>query len=142
MGRFGNIGSAKSSQGGVYLLPGKYALECKANKTGITRDKREFFVAEFTILESSNPDRPVGTSVSFMVMLDKNIETALGNIKGYVAGLFDIPEQEVDEAGVETLVTAANPGAGMKVRCEAANIKTRANKDFTKVTWETYKTTV
>jgi hypothetical protein len=132
------MGAAKSSQGGVYLLPGKYALECRANKSSKTRDGREFFVAEFSILESSNAERPVGTAVSFMVMLDKNLETALGNIKGYVAGLFGIPEAEVDEAGVEQLITAENPGQGMKVRAIATNIKTRAGKDFTKVIWEAY----
>lgn len=143
MGRFSQIGSAKSSQGGIYFLPGKYALECRANKTGKTREGREFFVAEFTILESTNAERPVGTSVSFMVMMDKNLETALGNIKGYIASLFGIPEAEVDEAGVESLITAENPGQGMKVRAVASNIKTRANKDFTKVIWEPYeKTTV
>lgn len=136
MGRFSNIGSAKSSQGGVYFLPGAYALECKANKSGKTREGREFFVAEFEILESTNPERAVGTQVSFMVMLDKNQDTALGNIKGYLAALCGIPEQDVDEAGVEAMVSAANPGMGMKVKALASNIKTRAGKDFTKIIWE------
>jgi hypothetical protein len=139
MGLFSKIKDAKSSQGGVYFLPGKYALECRANKTGTTREGRSFFVAEFTILESTNPERPVGTSVSFMIMLDKNLETGLGNIKGYISALFDLPEAEVDEAGVEQLVAADNPGAGVKVRAIASNIKTRANKDFTKVIWEPYE---
>jgi hypothetical protein len=39
----------------------------------------------------------------------------------------------VDEAGVEALISAANPAAGIKVKAEATNIKTRAQKDFTKV---------
>ncbi len=138
MGLFGNIASAKSSGGGVYFLPGSYALECRANKSGKTREGRAFFVCEFTILESSNPERPVGTSVSMMVMLDKHLETALGNIKGYVAALFDVPEESVDEAGVESLIAADNPGAGMKVRAVASNIKTRAKTDFTKVQFEPY----
>ncbi len=138
MGLFGKIKEAKSSGGGIFFLPGKYALECRANKTGNTREGRPFFVAEFTILESTNPERPVGTSVSLMVMLDKYIETALGNVKGYVAALFDIPEAEVDEAGVESLVSAENPGAGMKVRAVASNTKTKAQKDFTKVEFEPY----
>lgn len=120
-------------------MPGKYALECRVNKTGKTREgDKPFFVAEFTILESTNPDRPVGTSVSFMVMMDKYLETALGNIKGYVAALFDIPEDTVDEAGVEALISADNPGAGLKVRAIASMTKTKAQKDFTKVIWEPY----
>lgn len=139
MGLFGGIDKAKSSSGGVYLLRGVYALECRVNKTGKSREGRPFFVAEFTILESSNPERPVGTSASFMVMLDKNIETALGNIKGYAAALCNVPEDKVDEAGVEALVSAANPGAGMKVRVECTDIKTRKNEDFTKHTWTPYE---
>ncbi len=139
MGVFGKIKDAHSNGGGIYFLPGKYALECRANKTGTTREGRAFFVCEFTILESSNPERPAGTSVSMMVMLDKYIETALGNIKGYIAALYDIPEVEVDEAGVEALVAADNPGAGIKVRAIASNTKTKAGKDFTKVQFEPYE---
>jgi len=139
MGLFDKIKDAKSNGGGVYFLPGSYALECRANKTGKTREGRAFFVAEFTILESTNPERPVGTSVSLMVMLDKYIETALGNIKGYMAALMDIPEVEVDEAGVEAMIAADNPGAGMKVRATASNTKTKAGKDFTKVQFDPYE---
>lgn len=139
MGLFGKIKDAKSNGGGIYFLPGTYALECRANKTGKTREGREFFVCEFTILESSNPERPVGTSVSMMVMLDKYLETALGNIKGYIAALYDVPEDEVDEAGVEELVSAANPGAGIKVRAVASNTKTKKGGDFTKVQFEPYE---
>lgn len=134
MGLFSKIKEAKSNGGGVYFLPGTYTLECNALKTGKTREgDRPFFVAEFTILASSNPDRPVGTSVSFMVMLDKFIETALGNVKGCVAALFNIPEEEVDEAGVETAVGDQNPAKGLKVKASATNIKTKKQTDFTKV---------
>lgn len=136
MGLFSKIGEAKSNSGGVYFLPGKYELEVRANKTGKTRENRPFFVAEFTIISSTNPERPAGTMVSQMVMLDKNIETALGNIKGYVAALFGMEEKDVDEAGVEQLVAADNPGAGMKIKAVASNIKTRAGKDFTKVVYD------
>lgn len=139
MGLFGKIKDAKSNGGGVFFLPGSYELECRCNKTGTTREGRPYFVAEFTILKSSNVERPEGTSVSFMVMLDKYIETALGNIKGYVAALFDMPEVEVDEAGVEQLVAAENPGAGMRVKAIASNTKTKAKTDFTKVQFEPYK---
>ena len=141
MGLFGRIGEKgiKSNGGGVFFEPGTYALEVRANKTGNTRDKRAFFVAEFTILESTNPDRPVGTGVSWMVMLDKNIETALGNIKGYVSALFDMPEEEVDEAGVEALVQADNPAAGMKIRATVSTVKKRNGDPFTKPVFSPYE---
>lgn len=134
MGLFSKIGAAKSNSGGIYFLPGTYELECVACKTGETREgNKPFFVAEFTILSSSNPERPVGTSMSFMVMLDKYLETALGNVKGCLAALFNVPEAEVDEAGVEAAIGPANPAKGAKVKATASNIKTRAGKDFTKV---------
>lgn len=134
MGLFSGIKNAKSNGGGVYFLPGTYVLECVAVKTGQTREgNKPFFVAEFTILESSNPERPVGTSVSYMVMLDKYIETALGNVKQCVAALFGVAEADVDEAGVEEAVGPSNPAKGARVKATASNIKTRAQKDFTKV---------
>jgi hypothetical protein len=139
MGVFSKIKDAHSTGGGVYFLPGTYALECRKCTSSKTREDRPFFVAEFTILESSNPERPVGTSVSFMVMLDKYLETALGNVKQCAAALFDIPEDNVDEAGVEALVSAANPAAGNKVRATASMTKTKKGADFTKVMFDPYE---
>ena len=139
MGLFGKITEAKSNQGGVYFEPGLYVVECKAVKTGQTRDNRPFFVAEFVIKESTNPLRVVGSSVSWMVMMNANIETALGNIKGFAAAIFDIPEHTVDEAGVEAMIAADNPCNGMLVRAEAVMIKTKKGEDFTKLMWSPYK---
>jgi hypothetical protein len=68
-----------------------------------------------------------------MVMMDNYIETALGNIKQCVAALFGVDEAQVDEAGVEAIVSAENPSKGARVKATASNIKTRAQKDFTKV---------
>lgn len=134
MGLFSKIKEAKSNGGGIYFLPGTYELECAAVKTGKTREgDKPFFVAEFVILASSNPERPVGTSVSYMVMLDKYMETALGNVKQCISALFNVPESDVDEAGVDEAVGPSNPAKGAKVKATASNIKTRAGKDFTKV---------
>lgn len=140
MGLFGRIGEKgiKSNGGGVFFEPGKYALEVRAHKTGKTREGRSYFVCEFTILESSNPERPSGTGVSWMVMMDKNLETALGNIKGYVAALMDMSEEDVDEPGIEALISAANPGAGLKVRAVVSTVKKKNGDPFTKPVFETY----
>jgi hypothetical protein len=139
MGLFGKIKDAKSTGGGIYFEPGTYALECRKNAVITTREGRPAFVAEFTILESTNDKRPVGTSVSYMVMLDKYQETALGNVKQYVAALFDLPEEGVDEAGVEALIAGSNPGSGVKVRATASLTKTKKGADFTKVQFFPYE---
>lgn len=134
MGRFSGIESASSSEGGVYLLPGAYRLKVDAIKTGTSRKKRDFFVAEFSILESNNPERPAGTKASWMVMLD--LDTALGNIKDFLETLSG---GDVDEEGVELAVSAANPFAGLEIKASAANVKTKKGTDFTKVQWEAAK---
>lgn len=140
MGLFSKITEVRVNNGGVYFLPGTYAVEVLAVKTGKTREgDRPFFVAEFKILESDNPERRVGTSVSWMVMLDKYIETGLSNIKGFACALFGMAEDQIDEAGIEAMVSDENPCKGMRVRAEATNIKTRSKgTDFTKVIYHRY----
>lgn len=136
MSIFCGIKDAKASGASAYLEPGVYLLEVLALKTGKARDGRNFFVAEFKTLESSNDGRPAGSVQAWMVMLDaRYMETSLGNIKSFLATLMSIPASEVDEAGVEMAVSADNPCAGMQVRCSAVNIKTKNQKDFTKATW-------
>lgn len=133
MGLFKGIESAKTSKGGVYPLPGVYTLEITSAKTGVSRAKRHFFVAEFRVLASTNADRPEGSEMSWMVMLDH--DSALGNIKAFLSAATGSAEDEIDEAGVEAVVSAANPLKGCKVRASAVNVKTRAGGDFTKMSW-------
>lgn len=136
MGLFDKIKDAKTSQGGVYIEPGVYRLKVRCLKQGKSRAGKDFVVAEFETMESNNPARPVGGFQSWMVMLDKAYEeTSLGNIKAFLSILTSTPEHEVDGAGVELAFSAANPCEGLEIRASASNIKTRANKDFTKVTW-------
>lgn len=137
MGMFSGIDKAKSAEGGVYPVPGVFDLEVVALKAGKTRAGKNFFVAEFEILASSVQDaRPVGSLMSWMVMIDPAyLDTALGNIKGFLSVLTGIPHAKIDEAGVEDAVSAGNPCKGMRVRAAFNNIKTKAGKDFTKATW-------
>lgn len=136
MSIFGGIKDAKASGASAYLVPGVFLFEVLALKTGKARDGRNFFVAEFKTLESSAPERPVGSVQSWMVMLDaRYMETALGNIKTFISVLTETPVHEVDEAGVEMAVSADNPCAGSRIRCSAVDIKTKGGKDFTKPTW-------
>jgi hypothetical protein len=135
MGMFGKITEVRVNNGGIYFQPGAYLLEVLAIKVGKTREgDRPFFVAEFKILESDNPERRPNTTMSWMVMLDKFQETGLSNIKGFACALLDIEEDQVDEAGIEQMVSEANPCKGLQVRATASNIKTRGKgTDFTKV---------
>lgn len=139
MSVFAGIGKVKASEGGVYVIPGVYACEIQALKAGKARDGIPFFVAELLITESDNAQRPVGSMMSWMVKLSPlYLETALGNIKGFLSVVADLPQSDIDEGGVEAAVSAANPFAGHKIRCSATEITTRAKKPFTKVTWRSY----
>jgi len=133
MGKFSGIKEAKVSQGGVYLKPGVYKTKVVACKSGTTRAGVGFFVVELEALESNNPELPPGTICSWMVTLDK--EPALGNIKSFLAVVNNISEKQIDEDGVDLVCSAANPLAGKVLKASAVNIKTKAGKDFTKVTW-------
>jgi hypothetical protein len=151
MGLFGGIKDAKYSEGGVYIVPGVYRLQVVACKQIRTRTQKDAFVAEFKVLESSTPERPPGSAVSWMLTFDK--EPAMGNLKQFLGVALKhinpaVTEDQIDESVCEYVVSAANPLGGIAanpaavpptpaitpviVRCSAANTKTKANRDFTK----------
>lgn len=134
MGLFTGIKDAKYSEGGIYFLPGNYLVRVDKAKVGKTRKDVPFFVTETTILESDNPERKRGSSCSWMCMGDK--DAFLGNVKNFCAIATEIDDADVDEAGVELIVSEDNPLGGTILRVQATNIKTREGKDFTKVIWK------
>lgn len=133
MGLFTGIEQAKVSEGGNYLKPGNFLLEILGIKTGKTRGGRAFFVVECKVLESDNLQQPAGITVSWMVMLDQDM--ALPNIKKFAAAVTGSAIDEIDEAGIEYLVSDKQPLKGKKVGAQATNIKTKRDTDFTKVEW-------
>lgn len=141
MGLFSGIDKASYSENGVFFLPGNFVVEVLKCKSGTTRKKVDFFLAEVRILQSSNPERPVGSKVTWFVSIVPDT-SALGNIKNFIAVASDIDEKEVDDAGAEMVVSDAQPLNGTLLRASAVNLKTRADRDFTKVSWEKYEGTV
>lgn len=152
MGIFGGIKEARYSEGGVYLLPGVYRLQVVVCKQLRTRTQKDAVVVEFKVLESSTPERPVGSSVSWMLTFDK--EPAMGNFKQFLGVALKwinpaATEDMIDESVCEYASGPANPLGGIAanptatpptpaitpviIRCSAANTKTKANRDFTKV---------
>ena len=131
MGRFGGIKDAKVSLGGVYFLPGNYLVRVDSVKTGSTRKNDNFFVVETTILESDNPERKKGSSVSWMTL--ESFDSYLGHIKHFVSVAQQCEEDEVDEAGVEMVVSDENPCRDIVLVVKANNVPTRAGGVFTKV---------
>ena len=147
MGLFGDIKGKRGTQGGVYFEPGLYLVEVNRVKLGKTRKGEDFFVVETKLLESDNENRPEGSSCSWMVMFKH--DAALGNIADFCrAGLYacavqneadpgvkHFEEIEIEDDDAEEICSEENPLAGTVLKVEAVNVKTRAGKDFTKVTW-------
>jgi hypothetical protein len=130
---YGGISEAKYSEGGVYVLPGRYRFKVLGCKHITTRKKQEAFVVELEVMESTNVERPVGSLCSWMVTLDK--EPALGNIKAFICVAVPCAEEQVNEQAVHLIIGEGQPLKNRIVRAVATNITTKAGRDFTKVKW-------
>jgi hypothetical protein len=131
MGIFDGIEKAEYFEGGKYVSPGLYLAKIDKVKQAMTRKKRPFFVVEMTVLETSNPkDHPVNDGMSWMVMLDQ--DAALGNVKHFISVASDTPLDQVQASDAEDACGEDNPLSGVTLRISATNIKTKADKDFTK----------
>lgn len=130
---FGTIANSKPTEGGIYMAVGNYLLSVDALKLITSRKGLLYFVAEFDILESNNPDRPVGTKQSWLCNLTNDVGPS--NVKQCIAAIAGIKEEEVSEAGVEAAVSAANPAHNRLVKAYAYNKPTLKGADFTRVQW-------
>lgn len=133
MGMFDKIKEAQINEGGVYILPGIYRCQILACKQRQTRKGVNMIAVELRVIESTNPERPAGTDMSWVVTMDK--DAALGNVKQFVATVMECEVKEVDTPGTELIFSEANPLKGTMVRVSAVNKKTKNGGDFTLVKW-------
>lgn len=135
-GIFDGLNDAKPSAGGVYFEPGTYTVEVLECKAGTTRKKVKFFAVDCKILESSNPNRPAGTSASWFVKIEEDTP-ALANIREFLSIAFNVPIEEVDEASGEMVIAEQQPLAGTVLALGVVQIITKKNKQpFNVHTWE------
>jgi hypothetical protein len=97
-------------------------------------------IVECVIEKSTNPDRPAGSSASWIVNLKH--DASLGHIKGFIAAANGIDpgdgnrvNTEVTEEVCEYCVGDDNPLEGKRLHLEAVNIRTRSGGDFTVHRW-------
>lgn len=133
MGLFTGIEDATSSAGGNYIKPGRHLLNIVCLKGKVSRKKKALAIAEFEIVESTKHE--VGESVSWLANLTDH-DAAVGNVKGLLAAIADIEENEIDEAGADRAFSDENPFEGQQVVCEAFIIETGKGNDFTKCVWK------
>jgi hypothetical protein len=127
-----------------FLRPGEYLLTVKTVKEGQTRAPalRPFFVVNSTVTANDDHDGAkgpirVGHEASWMVMLDR--DGALRDVRAFLDAVMTPDEKDRFAADEESFIQSilANPEhfAGRVLMCTAANVKTKAGKDFTKVCW-------
>jgi hypothetical protein len=131
MGLFDGIENVQVTQRSEYLKAGQYLLEIQAIKMGESRSGEGFFLSEFKIIESSNPELPPGAPVTWMTM--KRFESFLKGIKAFIAAAAGCTIDEVTQAICDAAVSEDQPLAGVRVSAFAKDIKTKKGGDFTKV---------
>jgi len=138
---------ARSTQGGLYFLPGNYTIQvlrCKMQESQV--GGRQFFIAETKIVKSDNPELKVGSEPGWLVELPgKYPELSLGNIKAFLHAAFsslaeaegdDAPEEgDVDESFADLAVGEDNVLAGVFITAKAFQKKTKKGADFTRIKW-------
>jgi len=134
---FAGIEKASTYKNAPYITPGQYDLTIRALALVDSKKKRgqQFFVAEFDVAGTSNPDFKVGDLVSWLVDMDHG-ETALSNCKAFAAAVLDCDEDQIDESTMLKLVGPEQPATGVRIKANAFNIKTKSGNDFTKIRWD------
>lgn len=134
---FTGIEKAKTYGASQYLTPGNYTLQV-SNISVIDSQRtpgRNFFLVEFSVVETDSPDYKAGSTVSWMVDLTRE-DTAHPNIKGFALALLpDVTDEDITSGAMDALIEKDQPARGLNVKAKAWNIVTRAGNDFTKVTW-------
>lgn len=141
MGIASVVASSKvpEGQGKDYITAGDYLLQATGHKE-LTDDKLAF-VANHDVLWSkapsiedplSKPTRSAGLTASLYVDCLKFKGGLAGEVKAYLAALTKTPQQEIDAAGINAVLTTDQPCVGMLVRCKAWTHVTDNNKRVTK----------
>lgn len=136
MSLFSGIKDAKMSEGGTYLKPGAYPeIEVLGFKAGRSRKGEDFVVASLKIGPgATGPEcNPPGSVADWMVMMKH--DSALGNVKAFLAAVAGCSPGEIDEEVAEASLGEEQPLAGLKVSADASEITTRSGGKFTKVRW-------
>lgn len=138
-GMFGGIEDAKADQGNIPLLrPGSYLLSVDQLRSFKSKKPpfNAFFLAEFDVLGASGDDAsPEGTKAAWLVNMIHS--PALGVIKAFtLAAVPGITEEEITEDAMEEMLSESQPLHGLQVRANAEVVKTKADRDFTKVTFQ------
>jgi len=141
-GIFEGMGDAKSRMDANCVIPSHFLARINRCKIGKNRKDEGFFVVEMTVIHDCEPDKyqrsnfghAVGEDVSHMMM--SKHDSFLGNVKQFVSSTLNMDDDGIGKDEVNTICGDDQPLAGLVIEIVARNIVTRANKDFTKVSFK------
>ncbi len=141
MSVFSGIASTSPTRSGRYIQPGQHVLTVREIKLFESSQKqgRFFFCVEADVdsyvpAPDAEASYAAGSVVSWLVDMDQ--PSSLSNVKGFAMALLpDVPEENIDESAMESLVSADQPARGITVSADAVQITTRRGTPFTKVNW-------
>jgi hypothetical protein len=141
-GIFDGMGEASSSRDSNYVIPAHVLGRINRVKSGTTRKEEGFFAVEMTVVHDCSPDKyergkyghMQGEEVTWMAMAKH--DSFLSNVKQFVGSTLAMEDEAIGKDEVNTICGDDQPLAGLVVEVVARNIITRANKDFTKVSFK------
>lgn len=140
MGYFDGIESAQVLEKLPNLAPNcSYVLEVITNKVIKSRSKGLMAISEFEVKEAKGEGANApGTKASVVVKL--SLDSALGNIKGYISGLLDEDAKNITSDMVDKIYSPENPAKGNTVRCYTSLTETKEGNPFTLHRFSPYTT--
>lgn len=106
-----------SSQNGRPFEPGSYTLKVQELRFFLSkRDRREVFVADMIVVESSNPEFKPGDYVTYVTKVNNFPTYFQADVKAFISAAGPCPEDQVDAEVIELAVSSGQPMRGNKLR--------------------------
>lgn len=133
------IADAEIQQGSRYFEPGVYLVQIDNCKFFANRHGRPRAAVDCTVVGSNNVNFPKTSQVTWVVSLDT--DSGPNTVKTFIASLFKVTNgSDIKSADVNNIFVKSDSGkissaSGMHAMVNVYNIKTLAQKDFTKCEW-------
>lgn len=123
------------SQRAGYITPGLWVLEVQRLERITSKMKRgvRYFIATFVVVEGPEG---IGQERAWVLKLD-DPTIYLREIKAFVSTLLDADTIVTGDV-VEGLLSADQPAARCRIRCEAREAMSKAGRPFTRLTWHPF----
>lgn len=135
MGWKQQVTEAKAGKTAIFPAPGTYDLEVLAVKEHTKQStNEELFIVEFKVLASSNPTRPVGSTMDWVLTM--RYPSSPADAKRFVEVASECKSEEVTDDALSYIVGPDQPLVGVKLKVTFFNKVTKGGKDFTKAKFE------